>query len=192
MGLEFKAKDERRLAPGVHLVSIKDISIARQRGDMALPLQFTDPQTGEEYGAIEILFMDSQKTGLKERFYLGEKHQWILNNLVKAIGFAPGETIDKDRAIGCKLWVAVAQCLMYENQIIRVDHTGAPVWYPKMLPEFWSSTEPRPMLKGNPQDNHGICGEEFRLHQDSKIGFFTPTPQYISRQDLPDEGFGAP
>lgn len=189
----IKAKDnKRRLTPGVHLVTIKDICIARHRPDKGIPgmpIEVVDSATGEAYGAIEVLMMDKDKVGIWERFYLGEKQQWIMDRFVQAIGFAPGEPIPEGEAIGRKLWIAVAQCMQYENEIIRTDHVGAPIWYPKLLPQFWPGDQQKPVVKGNPQDNMGICGPEFRLHQDNKIGFFTPTPNYVSPTDLP-QGFG--
>lgn len=190
----IKAKEKRRLAPGVHLVSVKDISIARERSrtprDLGLPLEFVDKETGEKYGAIEVLFMDKDSVGVKERFCLGDKHQWILMRLRIALGLPTEGQIDVAQALNRKLWVVIARCIMYENQIMRTDSNG-PVWFPKMLPEYFPASEDRPMLKGNPQDNEGKCGYEFTLHQDNKLGLFTPAPNYISPYDLPTEGFGS-
>lgn len=192
MGLEFKAKERRRLTPGVHLVTIKDLYIARERKPPALPLVFTDPTTGEEYGAVEMVFMDKSSTGIKEKFLLGDRQRWVLDKLLDAIDRRPpaGEQIDVERVKGCKLWVVVARCILYDKELMRTENDGTPTWYPKLLPVFYPAAGERPMLKGNPQDNEGICGEEFTIHQDSVLGLFNPTPNYVSREDLPQEGFG--
>lgn len=183
-----KAKDKRRLQPGVHFVSIKGINIARNRTTM-MPLEFTDKKTGEKYGAIEVVFMDKEQTGIVDKFLLGSRHEWILKKLMKAINLPWGA--DAQEAVGKKLWIVVACCFVYENQVIRTDQkTGMPMWFPKLLPEFFPANEERPSLKGNPQDNNGVAGPEFTLHQDSVLGIFTPTPNYISSTDLPEEGFG--
>lgn len=186
----FKAKEKRRLTPGVHLVSIKDIYIARQGGENGMPLSYTDRNTGEEYGAIEIVFMNPENTGIREKFYLGSRQIWVLNNLIRAIGFMEGESIDKKRAVGCKLWIVVAKAYVYDNQIIRQDPSGELVWFPKLLPEFFPATQDRPILKGNPQDNNGKCGDEFIIHWDSHSGQFNPSPNYIG-EDLQSERFGS-
>lgn len=188
----IKAKEnKRRLTPGVHLVSIKDIYIARGKDALSLPLEFTDKESGEKYGAIEILFMDKDNVGIKNQFMLGDKHLWILDKLILAAGLPVGEPIDKEVAIGRKVWVVIARCILYENQIMRVEN-NEPAWFPKMLPEFFPGDQERPMLKGNPQDNNGVCGTEFTIHKDSKLGIFTPAPNYISPYNLPTEGFGTP
>lgn len=186
----IKAKEnKRRLTPGVHLVSIKDIYIARGKDQMAMPLEFTDRETGEKYGAIEILFMDKDNVGIKNQFYLGDKHLWILDKLILAAGLPVCEPIDKEVAVGRKVWIVVARCILYENQIMRIEN-NEPAWFPKMLPEFFSGDEERPTLKGNPQDNNGVCGAEFTIHKDNILGIFTPSPSYVSQYNLPTEGFG--
>jgi len=192
--MEFRAKDrKKRLQPGVHLVTIKDVYIAREKGGAELPLAFSDPKTGEEYGAIEIVFMDHTQTGIIEKFLLGSRQIWVLNKLLKSIDALPaqGEQIDKELIVGKKVWIVIARCLVYENQIVRIDKdTNLPMWFPKMIPDFFHASSERPMLAGNPQDNGGAVGPQFTMHQDSKLGMFDPTPSYISTNDLPREGFG--
>lgn len=186
----IKAKEnKRRLTPGVHLVSIKDIYIARGRDSMSLPLEFTDKQTGEKYGAIEILFMDKDSVGIKNQFLLGDKHLWILDKLIRAAGLPTGEPINKEVAVGRKVWIVIARCILYENQIMRIEN-NEPAWFPKMLPDFFPGDLERPMLMGNPQDNEGKCGPDFTIHKDNVLGIFTPTPIYVSQYNLPTEGFG--
>lgn len=165
-----KAKSNKRMECGVHLLSIRGIERALE-ASTRVPVERTDA-SGEIYGALDITLSDAQNALIKERFWLGPKEQWMIDSLATAVGVDNSKgAVEAKIVIGRKFIGIVTKNLMYDSMNPRMDGAEQ-AWFPKLLMKFFpEGTSPN------------ISMGELIRHYDSVAGEFTPQADFFTAVD---------
>jgi len=166
-----KAKSSKRLESGVHLLTVRAIDRAIDAASR-LPLERTDKASGEVYGALEITLSNHENTGIRERFWLGPKEQWMIDAFANAIGVDNSQgAVDSKSVLGRRLYCIVTKNLMYDNMVPKMDGDRQ-AWFPKLLMKFFpEGSEPT------------VQSGELIRHYDSVAGEFTPQEEFFASAD---------
>lgn len=168
----LKMKPKKILEPGIHLVTIKDISVVRDSNGK--PVSWLDPDDGNAPAGMQrVLFMGKSQFGIEADFWTGKSHIPRINALCEAIKVT--RPVHKDAVVGQKLFIMVMQCYLFDNGVPRLDAEGKHQYQSKVVHRFWVAGE-RPSVKGNPQDNDGVASGDFLWHYDNGK-YFQPIPQ---------------
>lgn len=172
-------KPKKILAPGLHLVTIKDVSAVMAK-DSKVPASWIDVDDHDKpKGAMRVLFMGKNQFGIEHDFWLGKSRLKSSNAMCVAIGVTP--PVHKDTVIGKKLYVLVAKVLVFDNGVSRINGDKTQVCFSKLIAEnFWSAGK-RPEISGDPEMNGGECSGEFLWHWDSGKYFPSPLGNYVNK-----------
>lgn len=163
--MQLKGPVKKQLEAGLHLVTIK--SIATQKGANGTPASWPDPSNNNQpTGALEVLFMGKGGYGIKDTFWLALSELKKLTALMQAIGLDNSKgQIDAELVIGKKLWLQVAQVMVFNTGMIpEIGTDGKQLSYGRPCKIYWPASKDMPKVEGNPQDNGGVASGNFLFH----------------------------
>lgn len=141
----IKVKQHKQFSVGLHLVTIKDIRLARKYNKNGSLEIIADKETGE-CKAIEVIFENDKKKLYSGIFWLSENGRWLINNLCKTVNVDnTNRQPNKSELIGKSLWIIVAGVYKVINGI-RIE----PNYDTQLVYKFFPNLGSRPALTGDP------------------------------------------
>lgn len=116
-------------------------------------------------GGLDVVFKKEDGLKFTSTFWLGEKTQWLLDLLLKAIKVDNSqEEVDAAEAYGKELWIFIAdEYLVHEGQEL-CDENGEVIIRDKLTARFAEVYgDHRPAVNGDPIYNDGVASASFLI-----------------------------
>lgn len=156
MSLSVNSKHERKqeLLAGIHLVIVSDVKLLKKSDGT--------PVESDGNNFITVKFTNGDNKSIEQNYPVGTEKQRAFDLLILNLGLDNTKQINKKEAIGKRIWIAVKEVYLLNNEITLKDENGIDIkeFYVFKTVKY-DGDNSYPIINGDPKKYNGIAQEEF-------------------------------